>query len=825
MADNTTEKVSVAEHAHPQGTSTHAAKLPDYATDEVMEKVENDLIITGDDLANVQQSAKALSLEETKTILLGVIQNHENDQNFPIQVLQSMKEFVANEDIFANPGKYETLIAEMRVEAALIKNDSPYPEVRAVVDNTDDPSMPCSTIRAWTIGIIYVSAGVLINQLFYIRQPSIVLEANVAQLLAYPAGKAWEAWMPSWEFTLFGQRHNLNPGRFNKKEHMLITIMANVGFTTPYTTDIILSQFLPQYFNQKYASHFGYQILITLGTNFIGYGVAGLTRQFLVYPAHCVWPASLVTIALNQSFHTESDVPVPGPFKRIFTMSRLRLFTLAFFGMFIYFWFPGFIFQALSLFSWLSWIAPNNINLATITGMSNGMGINPLPTFDWNVLTFDEGRSPLVLPFFFWWNAFIGIVIIGFLILGFWYNNIYNTSYLPINTPRVFDHFAKYYNVSQAIDDRGIFDAAKYESYSPPFLSAGYLGVYLSFFAIYTCVLTWTFLYHRHEIWKGMKNLFRRGQDNVLHPDVHNRLMSKYPEVSEWWYLLVLLASIGVSLGAILSWPTYTSAGVVFYGILLCLIFVVPVGIVNAITGMEITLNVLAEFIGGAWNQGNALGMNYFKAFGYVTCAHTLHFSKDLKLAHYVKIPPRHTFAGQMIATLVASFVAVSILNFQMTQIPGVCTATQKDHYTCPAINQFFTAAVLWGTVGPRKVFGSGGMYTWLLIGFPIGVILPLVVFVARKYFPKQRWLRDIHPPAIFYGGIYYAPYNYVLSAAFSSGVAIAAIVIFFALQMQHKSLDWWGNEVIEKGCEGDPCARLVLGDGEFFGPRMGEFH
>ncbi|KAL5411448.1 hypothetical protein PMIN04_010238 [Paraphaeosphaeria minitans] len=806
MADRATEKAPVVERTGVHGTYPGPLqKLPDYA-DEVITKVEHDLVITGNDLAKVQEAAKELGLEETRQVLRDVVQIHENDQNFPIQVLQSMKDFLANDNILDNPDKYETLIAEMRVEAALIKDDSAYPEVRAVVDNTDDPTLPCSTIRAWTIGIIYVSAGVLINQLFYIRQPSITLESNVAQLLAYPAGKAWEAWVPSREFKLFGQTHNLNPGKFNKKEHMLITIMAN---------------FLPQYFNQRYASQFSYQTLITLGTNFIGYGIAGLTRQFLVYPAHCVWPASLVTIALSQSFHTESDLPVLGPFKSIYSTTRLKLFTLAFFGMFVYFWFPGYIFQALSFFSWLSWIAPDNLNLATITGMNNGLGVNPLPTFDWNVLVFDQGSSPLVLPFFFWWNAFIGIVTGAFVILGLWYTNTYNTGYLPINTPRVFDHFADYYNVSRAIDHRGIFDPAKYEA---SFLSAGYLTVYLYFFGIYTCVLTWTFLYHRHEIWKGLKNLFRR-RHNVLHPDVHNCLMSRYPECPEWWYLLVLLASIGVSLGAILGWPTYTSAGVVFYGIALCLVFVVPVGIVNAITGFEITLNVLAEFIGGAWNQGNALGMNYFKAFGY------------------------------MVATLVASFVAVSILNFQMTQIPGVCTATQKDHYTCPGINQFFTAAVLWGTVGPKKVFGSGGMYTALLVGFPIGVIVPLAVYFARRYFPTQRWLRDIHPPAFFYGSIYYAPYNwsylwpgvvvsylshiwlktrhtafwakynYVLSAAFSSGVAIAAIVIFFALQMQHVSIDWWGNNVVAQGCEDTPCVRHVLGEGEYFGLRMGEFH
>ncbi|KAL5397514.1 hypothetical protein PMIN02_002273 [Paraphaeosphaeria minitans] len=251
MADRATEKAPVVERTGVHGTYPGPLqKLPDYA-DEVITKVEHDLVITGNDLAKVQEAAKELGLEETRQVLRDVVQIHENDQNFPIQVLQSMKDFLANDNILDNPDKYETLIAEMRVEAALIKDDSAYPEVRAVVDNTDDPTLPCSTIRAWTIGIIYVSAGVLINQLFYIRQPSITLESNVAQLLAYPAGKAWEAWVPSREFKLFGQTHNLNPGKFNKKEHMLITIMANVGFTTPYTTDIIFVPVSPAIFQPE----------------------------------------------------------------------------------------------------------------------------------------------------------------------------------------------------------------------------------------------------------------------------------------------------------------------------------------------------------------------------------------------------------------------------------------------------------------------------------------------------------------------------------------------------------------------------------------------
>lgn len=51
--------------------------------------------------------------------------------------------------------------------------------------------------------------------------------------------------------------------------------MCNVSMTTPYTTDIVPVQYLPQYFNQSFALDRGYQILNTLGTSFVGYGMAG----------------------------------------------------------------------------------------------------------------------------------------------------------------------------------------------------------------------------------------------------------------------------------------------------------------------------------------------------------------------------------------------------------------------------------------------------------------------------------------------------------------------------------------------------------------------
>ncbi|TVY53151.1 Sexual differentiation process protein isp4 [Lachnellula cervina] len=258
--------------------------------------------------------------------MIKVLGVHLKDPNFPVVIVDKIKAFLGNEDIFEHPENYTDLIFEMKAEAALITGNSPYAEVRAVVDNTDDTTIPCSTIRVWVIGILFVVALAFINQLFSIRQPQIVVTANVVQLLCFPVAKAAEAILPNWGFTIFGTRHSLNPGKFSPKEHMLITIMASVGYDYPYTDNIIWSQYLPQYFNQSYAGHFGYQILVALSTNLIGYGIAGVCRRFLVYPAYCVWPASLVTIALNGAFHTDKNIAVPGPFKKIFTISRLRFF-------------------------------------------------------------------------------------------------------------------------------------------------------------------------------------------------------------------------------------------------------------------------------------------------------------------------------------------------------------------------------------------------------------------------------------------------------------------------------------------------------------------
>lgn len=99
--------------------------------------------VTADDYVHARQEAQNFTLEETRELLQSVLKIHDLDPNFPDSVLDKIKEFLYNEDVFVNPEKHAELIAEVKIETALITNNSPYAEVRAVVDNTDDPSAPC----------------------------------------------------------------------------------------------------------------------------------------------------------------------------------------------------------------------------------------------------------------------------------------------------------------------------------------------------------------------------------------------------------------------------------------------------------------------------------------------------------------------------------------------------------------------------------------------------------------------------------------------------------------------------------------------------------
>ncbi|CAF1420941.1 unnamed protein product [Rotaria sp. Silwood1] len=131
------------------------------------------------------------------------------------------------------------------------------------------------------------------------------------------------------------------------------------------------------------------------------------------------------------------------------------------------------------------------------------------------------------------------------------------------------------------------------------------------------------------------------------------------------------------------------------------------------------------------------------------------------------------------------------------------------------------------------KTFSVGSIYSPLLFGLLVGLVLPIISWFLWKKFPNIKWLAFIHfpmilvaasnvPPApageyttwflvgfIFnlilyrYAHAWWEKYAYVFSAAMSCGVAICGFIIFITLQNNNIEFPkWWGTG----GPMGDGC-------------------
>jgi hypothetical protein len=137
---------------------------------------------------------------------------------------------------------------------------------------------------------------------------------------------------PKWLIRLgMPSEWSLNPGPFNIKEHTVIIIMANVGISPAAAINAVVA--IKKFFNVD--TTFGFDILLLLATQVIGFSFAGLCRRFLVWPAMLIWPQTLVTCTLLNTFHADDDDGSDG------SLTRYRYFLYLFGATAIWYFVPG----------------------------------------------------------------------------------------------------------------------------------------------------------------------------------------------------------------------------------------------------------------------------------------------------------------------------------------------------------------------------------------------------------------------------------------------------------------------------------------------------
>ena len=72
-------------------------------------------------------------------------------------------------------------------------------------------------------------------------------------------------------------------------------------------------------------------------------------------------------------------------------------------------------------------------------------------------------------------------------------------------------------------------------------------------------------------------------------------------------------------------------------------------------------LNVLAEFVGGYMFAGKPLANMIFKILTGDVVSQGIFFAQDMKLGHYLKIPPRTVFIAQGFAAVLGALTQCGV--------------------------------------------------------------------------------------------------------------------------------------------------------------------
>ncbi|CAF1465567.1 unnamed protein product [Didymodactylos carnosus] len=549
-----------------------------------------------------------------------------------------------------------------------------------------------------------------------------------------------------------------------------------------------------------------------------------------------IWPTTLVTSAFLRILHETKDDEKESNLSK-WTLTRLRWFLYISLISFCYYWLPGYIFPFLSTFSIVCLIKPKNLLFSQVTG-NNGLGLGTF-RLDWIAITAFLG-SPIIVPWIAQLNTIIGFLISGWLIIPIgYYKNIWNSKLFPIGTTQLYRENGDKYNITEILLSNGLYlNQTAYEHYGYVRLAFLFALSYGIAFAVIPATVVHIIIFHGKQILHQMTTSV-----DVEMSDIHGKLMSKYREVPEWWYAVVLCLTFFVS-----SLLCHYGKLMIWYYLFLCVVLVfftlLPIGIIAAQTNQVIAFNIISQLVAGFIMTGDVMGVATFKSYGVEMKTTAIVFLTNLKLGHYMKIPPRITFSIQFLSTFISCVVAYITATYLLGHIDGICSSNSLN-WSCPNPNLFYSASVIWGLVGPKRMFVTNNIsYYHLLWFFLIGAFLPFLLWLLMKFSPSRLklYLSLIHVPVIFtvltniataklsdypswiivgclftlilrkYASEWWKHYAFVTSAALDCGTAVSSLIIFFIFNNQNIMFpQWWGLG----GSTGDGCP---LSNANYFG-------
>lgn len=687
-----------------------------------------------------------------------------------------------------------------------------------------DDDMPAITIRSTLLAFTFGTVVAGVDSFFNMRFPTIAISTSVVLIVTYPCGVLLASIVPNWHIPLpRGHRISLNPGPFNYKEHASIFIFTNVINSAGLVNNLVIEDF--KFF--KVNTGIPRQILFNMSCYLISIALVGFFRPVLVTPVDRIWPGVLSTISLFKVIYSRENHVANG-----WKMHRWVYLVIVLLASFVWYWFPDFILPFLGpLGAWISWIRPESASLSQAFGVTTGLGIFPL-TLDWTNIT--SINNPLTTPFWVVLNIFISFIFwIYIVMVGLYYTNHWQTGHFPIMTNKIFTVDGKKYQFEKVADKNWKLDNEKFQKYSPAMLPIAFLmQLSLNLGAFSSMVIHFILRFKGDVIdpWRA------RGSQN----DYFNNTNFK---VYGWWiYIIPLVIGLAFGFSFTEGWnDAPLDAGGFTVAVVIACILYAPLSLVEARANTMIPMTSFFYIISANWYPGQPLKLLYFYSFGLGIIQHAMHMTQGAKVGHYLRIKPREYMVILLVAGLWSSCVSPSVTGYILNHFDSdICTSKAKNNMTCRKVVTAFNTHGIWGLFGSH-FFAPGGRYKWILWFFLAGPLVAIAQFTLAKL--KPRSFVSKFDPVLFFAGAenipsvtgynyttwfvvafifnfmihkYFNPwwrkYNLVTSFALDCGVAVAAIVIYFAVVYTGGSehYKWWGTEIHKKGCDAKGCPNLT---------------
>lgn len=142
-------------------------------------------------------------------------------------------------------------------------------------------------------------------------------------------------------------------------------------------------------------------------------------------------------------------------------------------------------------------------------------------------------------------------------------------------------------------------------------------------------------------------------------------------------------------------------------------------------------------------------------------------------------------FWCQVVATVLAGTVQLGVQAWMFTNIDGMCDNHQPDGFICPNTKVFATASIVWGVIGPSRMFSQGSLYYGLLFFFLAGALAP---FVTRLIQWRTNWsiIKFINWPLIF------SSTGLIPPATPANYVTWCVVGVLFNGVIRRRHFGWW---------------------------------